>query len=131
MLKGKIVRIARPTNQLDKVIRFYTEGLGLQILDHFEDHEGFNGVMLGIPKAPYHLEFTQQRGHFVSRAPTQDNLIVFYLPDRQEWQRAVEQIKTIGSEPVKSYNPYWAKSGVTFEDPDGYRIVLQNATWEI
>ena len=31
---------------------------------------------------------------------------------------------------VKSYNPYWDISGVTFEDPDGYRIVLQNATWQ-
>ena len=86
MLKGKIVRIARPTDQLNKVVRFYTEGLGLKILYHFEEHEGFDGVMVGIPGEPYHFEFTQQPGHFVGCAPTQDNLIVFYLPDRQEWQ---------------------------------------------
>jgi catechol 2,3-dioxygenase-like lactoylglutathione lyase family enzyme len=130
MLKGKIVRIARPTDQLDKVVRFYTEGLGLKILDHFEGHEGFDGVMIGIPGELYHFEFTQQRGHFVGRAPTQDNLIVFYLPDQQEWQRAVEQMKEVGYESVKSYNPYWEERGVTFEDPDGYRIVLENAAWE-
>ncbi|NJL82819.1 MAG: VOC family protein [Chloroflexaceae bacterium] len=130
MLKGRTVRIARPTDHLDEVVRFYTEGLGLKILSHFEEHEGFDGVMIGIPGEPYHFEFTQQRGHFVGRAPTQDNLIVFYLPDQQEWQRTVKQMKAIGYEPVKSYNPYWAESGVTFEDPDGYRIVLQNAPWE-
>ncbi len=26
-------------------------------------------------------------------------------------------------------NPYWDKLGRTFEDPDGYRVVLQNADW--
>jgi len=131
MLQGKIVRVARPTDQLDKVVRFYTDGLGSQILYRFENHEEFDGVMIGIPGEPYHFEFTQHRGHFVGRAPTQDNLIVFYLPDQREWQGAVDQMKAIGYEPVMSYNPYWDRSGVTFEDPDGYRIVLQNATWEI
>jgi catechol 2,3-dioxygenase-like lactoylglutathione lyase family enzyme len=130
MLKGKILRIARPTDQLEQVVRFYTEGLGFKILDHFEEHEGFDGVMVGIPGELYHFEFTQQRGHCVGRAPTQDNLIVFYLPDQQEWQHAVEKMKAIGYGPVKSYNPYWDDNGVTFEDPDGYRIVLQNADWE-
>lgn len=130
MLQGKILRVARPTDQLDKVVRFYTDGLGLQILYRFENHEGFDGVMVGISGEPYHFEFTQQREHFVGRAPTQDHLIVFYLPDRREWQCAVDRMKTIGCEPVISYNPYWDKSGVTFEDPDGYRIVLQNASWE-
>ena len=31
--------------------------------------------------------------------------------------------------PVTSFNPYWEISGQTFEDADGYRIVLQNGTW--
>ena len=130
MLQCKIVRVARPTDRLDRVVRFYTDGLGLQILYRFENHEGFDGVMVGIPGEPYHFEFTQHRGHLVGRAPTQDNLIVFYLPDRPEWQRAVDRMKATGYEPVKSYNPYWDRSGVTFEDPDGYRVILQNASWE-
>ncbi len=130
MLQSKIIRIARPTDQLEKVVRFYTDGLGFQILYRFEDHEGFDGVMVGISGEPYHFEFTQHRGHSVGRAPTQDHLIVFYLPDQREWQGVVAQMKAIGYEPVKSYNPYWERSGVTFEDPDGYRVVLQNAPWE-
>ncbi|NDJ19459.1 VOC family protein [Myxacorys almedinensis] len=129
MVQGKIIRVARPTDQLGQVVRFYTDGLGLQILYRFENHEGFDGVMVGIPGEPYHFEFTQQREHLVGRAPTQDHLIVFYLPDQQEWQRAVEQMEATGYEPVKSYNPYWETSGVTFEDPDGYHVILQNAAW--
>lgn len=130
-MQGKILRVARPTDQLDPVVRFYTEGLGLQVLFRFENHEGFDGVMVGIPGEPYHFEFTQQRDHSVGRAPTQDNLIVFYLPDQQEWQRAVDRMKTKGYVPSISYNPYWDRNGVTFEDPDGYRVVLQNAAWKI
>ena len=30
---------------------------------------------------------------------------------------------------VKSYNPYWDIRGKTFEDADGYRIVLEQAAW--
>jgi catechol 2,3-dioxygenase-like lactoylglutathione lyase family enzyme len=130
MLLGKLIRIARPTDKLDEVIRFYTDGLGFEILDRFENHQGFNGIMVGMPGEPYHFEFTHQQGHLVGCAPTQDNLIVFYLPNRQEWQCAVDRLKSIGSEQIKSYNPYWDDNGLTFEDPDGYRIVLQNTDWE-
>jgi hypothetical protein len=87
--------------------------------------------MVGIPGESHHFEFTHHQGHTVDRAPTQDNLIIFYLPNQLEWQQAVERMKAIGYEPVKSYNPYWDKNGVTFEDPDGYRVVLQNADWSL
>lgn len=131
MLSGKILRVARPTDRLTEVVHFYTEGLGLQIIDRFDNHEGFDGVMVGIPGEAYHFEFTHHRGHTVGEAPTQDNLIVFYLPNQLEWQQAVERMKKMGYEPVKSYNPYWDRIGVTFEDPDGYRVVLQNADWSL
>jgi hypothetical protein len=33
----------------------------------------------------------------------------------------------LGFTPVKSWNPYWDDRGRSFEDPDGYRVVIQNA----
>lgn len=30
----------------------------------------------------------------------------------------------------RSFNSYWDRVGVTFEDPDGYRVVLQRDAWE-
>jgi YycE-like N-terminal domain/YycE-like C-terminal domain len=124
-----MMRVARPTDRLEDVVRFYTLGLGLTELGSFQDHDGFDGVMLGVPGAAYHLEFTRKRGHTVGGAPTQDNLLVFYLPDPEQWQGAVDRMRAAGYEPVASYNLYWDHSGRTFEDPDGYRIVLQNASW--
>jgi catechol 2,3-dioxygenase-like lactoylglutathione lyase family enzyme len=124
-----VLRIARPTNDLDSIIRFYREGLGLQELCRFENHDGFDGVMLGRPGETYHFEFTRTHGHDAGRAPTEDNLVAFYLPDRADWNEAVARMKQHGYAPVRSFNPYWDREGVTFEDHDGYRIVLQNAEW--
>ena len=64
------LRVARPTDNLEEVVRLYREGLGFVELYHFENHEGFDGVMLGLKSAPYHLEFTRARGHRAGRAPT-------------------------------------------------------------
>lgn len=121
------LRVARPSDDLDRLLPFYIEGLGLDLLYRFEDHEGFDGVMLGKTGAPYHFEFTRAASHSAGRAPSQDNLLVFYLPEKGEWRAAVERMRTAGFDPVPSFNPYWDRDGATFEDPDGYRVVLQNA----
>jgi catechol 2,3-dioxygenase-like lactoylglutathione lyase family enzyme len=131
MLVTTKMRVARPTDDLESVARFYRDGLGFSELFRFEDHAGFNGVMLGLPGAPYHLEFTTARGLRAGRAPTADNLLVFYLPDAQQWDEAVARLKSAGYEPVASFNPYWDRDGLTFEDPDGYRIVLQHDAWTL
>jgi catechol 2,3-dioxygenase-like lactoylglutathione lyase family enzyme len=123
------LRIARPTDDLNAVVRFYRDGLGFTVLFEFRDHDGFDGVMLGHPGAAYHLEFTRKKGHPAGKAPTEDNLLVFYLPDEAEWRRATERLAEQGYQPVKAFNPYWDKSGRTYADPDGYRVVLQNAQW--
>jgi catechol 2,3-dioxygenase-like lactoylglutathione lyase family enzyme len=120
-----VLRVARPTDRLEEVVRFYRDGVGLTELGSFEDHEGFDGVMLGMPGAPYHLEFTRRRGSSAGRAPTEDHLLVFYLPDEREWQAAIDRMAAAGYDPVLSPNPYWNRAGRTFEDPDGYRVVFQ------
>ena len=125
------LRVARPTDRLPELLRFYRDGLGLVELASFEAHNGFDGVLLGHPRAPYHLEFTHQPGHLVGRAPTADHLLVFYLPEPDEWQAAVRRMAAAGFAPVPSYNPYWDQRGLTFEDPDGYRVVLQRAAWNL
>lgn len=95
----------------------------------FENHDGFDGVMLGHRGAAYHLELTRCAAHPVGRAPTQDNLLVFYVPERTAWERALARLEGAGYHSVAAFNPYWDRLGKTFEDPDGYRIVLQQEAW--
>jgi catechol 2,3-dioxygenase-like lactoylglutathione lyase family enzyme len=126
-----ILRVARPTDDLERLIHFYSEDLGFEILYRFADHDGFNGVMLGRKGAPWHLEFTRAHGHTALRAPSQDHLLVLYLPDRAVWEAAVRRMRDAGYKPVPTFNPYWDRNGATFEDPDGYRVVVQNAVWKL
>ena len=124
-----VLRVARPTDQLEAVAAMYREGLDLEVLASFDDHEGFDGVILGRSGGPYHLELTHHRGHRVGRAPTQDHLLVLYVPDLAEWAARCERMRRAGFAEVPSYNPYWDRQGRTFEDLDGYRVVLQRAAW--
>ena len=93
---GTILRIARPTDHLAAIAKMYATGLDFTILAEFHDHEGFDGVILGHPQHPYHLEFTTHRGHQVGRAPTKDHLLVFYLPDRDEWEASCARMLAAG-----------------------------------
>lgn len=128
MTRTTTLRVARPTDNLAAVVRFYEDGLGLTRLSSFQDHDGFDGVMLGIPEVAYHLEFTHRRDHVAGRAPTDDNLLVFYFSSQDDWQAAVARMGAAGYTSVPSFNPYWDRVGRTFEDPDGYRVVLNNGS---
>lgn len=119
-------RVARPTHQMDKIIEFYTEGLGLEIVSSFADHDGYDGVMLGLPDVHYHLEFTQHADAVQAPPPSDDNLLVFYIPNLEARDAIVSRLNAMGYPAVEPENPYWKRSGVTICDPDGWRIVLQN-----
>jgi hypothetical protein len=126
---GVQMRVARATDDLSALMRFYRDGLGLQVLYEFRDHAGFDGVMLGTPGSPYHLEFTQTAAHPAGRAPGPENLLVFFLPEAAAYRAAMARMEASGFRPVQAFNPYWDKCGRTYEDPDGYRIVFQNSPW--
>jgi catechol 2,3-dioxygenase-like lactoylglutathione lyase family enzyme len=100
------LRIARPTDQMSEIVRFYRDGLGFEVLSSFEDHDGFDGVMLGQRGAAYHLEFTHRPGHKAGKGPSEDNLLVFYLPEEQDWQAAVDRMHSHGYQSLKAANPY-------------------------
>ncbi len=130
-LRSAHLRVARASDNLPEVVRFYRDALGFEVLGSFQDHDGLDGVMLGHAGAGYHLEFTHRRGENVGRAESEENLLVFYLPQRDAWQRAIDRLEAAGHKQVRSANPYWDVNGATFEDPDAYRVVLQNAAWPV
>jgi catechol 2,3-dioxygenase-like lactoylglutathione lyase family enzyme len=124
------LRIARPVSALDRSVAMYRKGLGLLEIGRFENHDGFDGVMLGTPDLHYHFEFTYCRAHPVVPTPTEEDLLVFYLPDSVQWRQACASMVQAGFVEVSSFNPYWEQRGRTFEDHDRYRVVLQQARWE-
>ena len=85
--------------------------------------------MLGVAGSSYHFEFTRCRNHPVAPTPTAEDLVVLYTPVAAEWQACCASMLAAGFKPVASFNPYWEARGRTYEDPDGYRTVLQCAEW--
>ena len=123
------LRIARPVSNLGRAADIYCRGLGYRVLASFDDHDGFDGVMVGAPGGAFHFEFTRHRDHPVTPTPTPEDLSVFYLPDAAQWRVTCERMIAAGFTPVDPFNPYWTARGRTFEDFDGYRVVLQQARW--
>jgi len=118
------VRIARPTDRLDEVVRFYRDGLGLPELGRFEGHNGYDGVLLGLPGSDYHLEFTSHAYGSPCPAPSADNLLVLYVESEQAAEIVSARLADLDYPDVEPENPYWDGRSITIADPDGWRVVL-------
>ena len=119
------LRIARHTDRLEEVVAFYRDAIGLREIGGFRDHEGYDGAFLEVHGTGAHLELTSG-GEHGAPAPHPESLLVLYLGD----EVAVATVAARLGEPVAPANPYWAEHGVTFEDPDGFRVVLVPERWE-
>jgi catechol 2,3-dioxygenase-like lactoylglutathione lyase family enzyme len=119
------LRVARHTQRLDELVAFYRDGIGLPEIGSFHDHDGYDGVFLDLPGTGAHLELTTGGAHGAPE-PHPESLLVLYLGGEE----AVEAVAArLDAEPVEPANPYWAEHGLTFEDPDGFRVVLVPEGW--
>ena len=125
------VRFARATNRFNELIRFYAHGIGLPRLAAFDDHDGYSGVVYGLPGERRQLEFTQHRGGSTAAAGA-DDLIVLYFETAAAVRNALRRLETLGYSPVTPQNPYWHTRvrGFTLVDPDRWRVVLVEPTGE-
>jgi catechol 2,3-dioxygenase-like lactoylglutathione lyase family enzyme len=119
------LRLARHTERLDELVRFYRDGIGLEEVGGFRGHDGYDGVFLAMPGSGAHLELTSG-GRHGTPAPHPESLLVLYLGDEEAVQAVTARLR---ADPVASANPYWDRHGITFEDPDGFRVVLVPECW--
>lgn len=129
-MKIEQYRIARPTKNIKVITKFYNEILGFEIIGSFANHNGYDGIMLGLPNEKYHLEFTQNLFQEYLPMPTKENLLVFYFGSNEEYFSAIDRIKNLGIESVEPENPYWENKSMTYEDPDKWRIVFFNGLYK-
>ena len=120
------LRIARHTEQLEELVRFYRDGVGLREVGRFRNHAGYDGVFLAVDGSGAHLEFTAG-GREAAPDPHPESLVVLYLGDGESVRSVTARL---GVDPVGASNPYWDEHGVTVEDPDGFRVVLVPEDWQ-
>jgi catechol 2,3-dioxygenase-like lactoylglutathione lyase family enzyme len=118
------MRVARPVSQISASLRFYVDILGLDRLGGFSGHSGYDGAFVGRTGSDWHIEFTRHESGMPEPSPTEEDLLVFYLPADQ-LEAAVTSLTEAGVGLVGHENPYWANAGaVICRDPDGYLVVL-------
>jgi catechol 2,3-dioxygenase-like lactoylglutathione lyase family enzyme len=119
------IRIGRPTDKIPENRKFYVDGLGLKVFGEFTDHEGFSGLFIGLPSLGAHLEFTSAKKGSPGAAPSKDNNLVLYMPDKGQIEKVASKMASMGFKAVQAENPYWNSAGaVTIPDPDGWNVIL-------
>lgn len=122
------IRVARPTRDLDAARRFYGDALGLPVVASFDDHEGYSGVVFGLPDASRQLELVAHEAEEPS--PTDEDQLVLYLGSTGELEAKTSRLRVAGFESRVPANPYWERTGaVAFIDPDGYWLILSPDAW--
>ena len=116
-------RYARHTSNLNQLVRFYTEIVGLEKLGEFKNHSSYNGVFLGLKNLNWHIEFTESN-ESSNHHSDEDDLLVFYIESDKEFDQLKLKIKEEGIPIKKSKNPYWNNTGIEIKDPDGFRVIL-------
>jgi len=118
------LRIARPSRDLAAAERFWVDGVGLEVL--YRATEGHRLLMVGWQNGGWHLELVEDSD--LEPRPTEEDLLVLYLgqPPADE---LLARLSSSGGREVPARNPYWDEWGVTFQDPDGYRLVLSHRDW--
>lgn len=119
------LRVARHTNDLQKIETFYKEILGFEILGGFQNHSGYDGVFIGIPELNWHFEFTQS-DEKAKHIFDEDDIIVLYPNTLTEYKLIIDKISRSETSIINPKNSYWNDAGKMILDPDGYRIVISD-----
>jgi catechol 2,3-dioxygenase-like lactoylglutathione lyase family enzyme len=118
-----VLRVARHTNNLEKIEAFYVNILGFERLGGFQNHNNYDGVFIGKSDLDWHFEFTESNDkanhHF-----DEDDIIVLYPNTILEYNNLLDSVSSNNISIITSKNPYWNENGKMLLDPDGYRIVI-------
>jgi catechol 2,3-dioxygenase-like lactoylglutathione lyase family enzyme len=123
-----LLRIARPTADMDAAIRFWTDGLDMTLQGRQPSEQGTlqELAFLGWPHAAWHLELV--RDSEAAPTPGDEDLLVLYLEGAID-EALLARVERAGGRRVSARNPYWDEHGVTIADPDGYQLVLSTRSW--
>ena len=117
------LRVARHTNNLDKIEDFYVDILGFERLGGFKNHNNYDGAFIGKSGLDWHFEFTQSEAKAI-HSFDEDDITVLYPKTISDYNQLIERIINNNISFITAINPYWNENGKMIQDPDGYRIVI-------
>lgn len=118
-------RYARHCKNISQLTSFYTSVLNLEVLGSFQDHDGYDGVLIGLKGLSWHLEYTQNTQEPHSRFD-EDDALVFYPDSLEAYSKILDNLKLFKIKTIESKNPYWKDKAVCFKDCDEYNIIVSS-----
>lgn len=119
------LRVARHTDDLEKIRTFYIDVLGFELLGGFKDHDNYSGIFIGKTSSGWHLEFTQS-DEKAKHSFDEDDILVLYPETKLEYNTLINSILNNDISFIDSKNIYWKENGKMILDPDGYRLVISH-----
>jgi catechol 2,3-dioxygenase-like lactoylglutathione lyase family enzyme len=119
------LRVARHTDNLEKIEAFYINILGFERLGGFQKHNNYDGVFIGKSGLDWHFEFTQSQSK-ANHTFDEDDVTVLYLKTISEYDTLIKRLIDNDIFFITSKNPFWNENGKMFLDPDGFRIVVSD-----
>lgn len=116
-------RSARHTNNLEAIKAFYVQILGLEVLGEFVNHDGYDGIFLGLKGNDWHLEFTSNKEN-ATHNQDPDDILVFYPENEDQFNSIISNIEKRNLDILSPRNPYWADNGILISDPDGFNLII-------
>ncbi|KUJ62988.1 prolyl endopeptidase [Flavobacteriaceae bacterium CRH] len=117
------LRVARHTNNLEKMEDFYVDILGFERLGGFQNHNNYDGVFIGKSGLDWHFEFTLSETK-ANHTFDEDDVIVLYPKTILDYNELINKLLRNNISTITAINPFWNENGKMFQDPDGYRIVV-------
>ncbi|WP_337965695.1 VOC family protein [uncultured Flavobacterium sp.] len=117
------LRVARHTDDLERIVNFYVDILGFELLGDFQNHNNYDGIFVGKSGLDWHFEFTKSHEK-ANHTFDQDDVIVLYPKSIIDYDVLVSNLLHNNISIVTASNPFWNENGKMFLDPDGYRIVI-------
>src|SRR6187402_2762422 len=105
-----VLRVARHTNNLEKIEDFYINILGFERLGGFQNHDNYDGVFIGKSGLDWHFEFTQSQTK-ANHTFDEDDMIVLYPPIILEYNNLITKILDNNISFIASKNPFWNENG--------------------
>jgi ribosomal protein S18 acetylase RimI-like enzyme len=120
------MRVARPTVDITRARAFYEHAVRLPVLGSFVDHDGFDGVIFGVPDDRAQLEIVRSPHHDIPAPSAEDALVLYHRGAAAA--DLVTRLRQAGAPELTdspTVNPYWPHHGArVFGDPDGYRLIV-------
>ncbi|GAU78706.1 VOC family protein [Fusibacter sp. 3D3] len=117
------LRFARHAKELEPLMHFYCDLLGLKVISEFKDHNDYTGIIVGCNQCNWEMEFTKS-SELPKHVVDEDDLIILKYEDEIKYNSTLERLTKEKYLEFAPKNPFWEERGKLFRDPEGYGVVI-------